>query len=60
MAENLTGDALVHSLKQLIFSFERHIRAAGSRGQVENTLLHLEENDALFHRYVYLKNIGEK
>ena len=50
MADNLNGDALVHSLKQLIFSFERHIRAAGSRSQVENTLLHLEENDAVFHR----------
>ena len=55
MSDKLSGDALVNSLRQLIISFEPLIKEADSRGQAESTLLHLEENDALFHRYVFKK-----
>lgn len=50
----LEGEELLVSLRQLIQSFEPHIREAGSADQAEDTLLHLEENDENFHKYVYI------
>ena len=48
----LEGEVLLNSLRHLIFSFEPYIREAGSPEQAEEMLLHLEENDENFHKFV--------
>jgi len=50
--KGLEGDELVQNLKQLLISFEPHIREAGSSDQAEEAILQLEENDENFHRFV--------
>lgn len=50
--KGLESEDLVQNLRQLVISFEPHIREAGSVEHVEETLHHLEENDENFHRYV--------
>lgn len=49
----LEGEELIQNLKQLVISFDPHIKESGSVEQAEETLLHLEENDENFHRYVF-------
>ena len=49
---SLEGDDLVQNLRQLVINCDSHIREAGSIENVEETLLHLEENDDKFHRSV--------
>jgi hypothetical protein len=48
--KGLESEELVQNLRQLVISFEPHIREAGSTEHVEETLHHLEENDENFHR----------
>ena len=49
--KGLESEELVQNLRQLVISFEPHIREAGSAEQAEDSLLHLEENDENFHRF---------
>lgn len=56
----LEGEGLLNSLRQLIHSFEPYIREAVSTDQVEETLLHLEENDENFHKHELVKNLKRK
>jgi len=46
----LKGEELKRHLRELVTSWEGIIRDAGSLGQAEETLLHLEENDENFHK----------
>lgn len=50
--KGLEGEDLKRNLRELITSWEHIIRDAGSLDQAEDTLLHLEENDENFHKYV--------
>lgn len=58
--KGLEHEDLVQSLKQLVISFEPHIREAGSADNVEETLRHLEENDENFHRYEFVKQLKKR
>ena len=46
----LEGEELKENLRQLIIRFDPHIKEAGSSDQVEEAILHMEENDENFHR----------
>ena len=48
--QGLEGEDLLKNIRQLVFSFDPHIREAGSMEQVEEALLHMEENDQNFHK----------
>ncbi|XP_012936761.1 protein broad-minded [Aplysia californica] len=51
----LKGEELKRHLRELVTSWEGIIRDAGSLGQAEETLLHLEENDENFHKHEFVK-----
>ena len=51
LRSGLEGEQLYRSLRQLVLSFEPHIRDAESLSQTEEALQHLEENDENFHKY---------
>ncbi len=52
MSDVLEGEELVASLRQLVISFRPYIREAGSAEQAEEALLHMEEINENFHRYM--------
>ncbi|BFZ12598.1 hypothetical protein BsWGS_15637 [Bradybaena similaris] len=56
----LEGDELKRGLQELITSWESIVREAGSLEQVEDTLLHLEENDENFHKHDFIKALKHK
>ncbi|XP_053402163.1 protein broad-minded-like isoform X2 [Mercenaria mercenaria] len=58
--KGLESEDLVQNLRQLVISFEPHIREAGSAEHVEETLHHLEESDENFHRYEFVKQLKKK
>ena len=53
MAEATDSQELVPSLKQLIIGFGPYLRQSGSVEQAEDSILHMEENDENFHRYIW-------
>ncbi|XP_041376240.1 protein broad-minded-like isoform X2 [Gigantopelta aegis] len=56
----LEGEQLFRSLRQLVLSFEPHIRDAESLSQTEEALQHLEENDENFHKYEFVKELKHR
>ncbi|KAK3607380.1 hypothetical protein CHS0354_022540, partial [Potamilus streckersoni] len=58
--KGLEGDDLVQNLRNFVISLEPHIRETGTIDQVEETLLHLEENDQNFHKYEFVKQLKRK
>ncbi|CAG5121521.1 unnamed protein product [Candidula unifasciata] len=56
----LEGAELKKGLRELITSWESIVREAGSFEQVEDTLLHLEENDENFHKHDFIKTLKHK
>ncbi|XP_074644785.1 protein broad-minded-like [Tubulanus polymorphus] len=55
--EKLDGEPLLGSLRQLINSFEHHVRDVTTVEQAEDSILRMEENDRNFHKYEFIKNI---
>ena len=55
MADHLDGEELVASLKQLVISFCPYIKESGSVEQAEDSIVHMEENNENFHRFVCVK-----
>ncbi|XP_060080662.1 protein broad-minded-like [Ylistrum balloti] len=58
--KGLEGDDLIQNLRHLLINFDPHIREAGSSDQVEEALVHMEENDENFHRYEFVRQLKRK
>ena len=52
VTDHLEGEELVASLKQLVISFCPYIKESGSVEQAEDSIVHMEENNENFHRFV--------
>ena len=50
--DQISVDELVQGMKQLVLGLSPYLREAGSLEQAEDAILHMEEYDENFHRYV--------
>ncbi|KAK3086457.1 hypothetical protein FSP39_018719 [Pinctada imbricata] len=56
----LEVEDLVQNLRQMVISFEQHIRDAGNFDQAEEAIIHLEREDENFNRYEFVRMLKKK